>query len=370
MIADRVRLGAYRDALAKTIRPGATVLDLGAGTAIMSLLACELGAGKVYAVEPSDALAVGMELARANGFADRIEFIQRSSLDVSLPARADVIVSDLRGVLPLHGQHIAAIVDARRRLLAPGGVLIPQRDTVRAQPVSDAALHERTHKIWMEGVGDLDLKAGLRWAAHAMRKQDFSGSALVGTPQDVFVVDYATVEDPGAAGECSWTMERPVTLHGLAAWFDTLLTPGIGFSNAPDQPRAIYGQMYFPFQEPLRLAPGDRVRVGLGASLVGDDYVWQWSTDAQNSGGATKSRMRQSSFHATPVNPARLGRRAADHVPQANVRARAAARALALFEQRLSVEEIAARLAAEFAGQIDARAAHELVAELCDWLTD
>ena len=336
----------------------------------MSLLACELGAGKVYAVEPSDALAVGIELARANGFADRIEFIQRSSLDVTLPARADVIVSDLRGVLPLHGRHIPAIVDARQRLLAAGGVLIPQRDTVRVQLVSDEALHGRTLKVWKEGVGDLDLRAGLRWAAHIMRKEDLSASALVGIPQDVFVLDYATVEDPGAAGECSWTMERPVTLHGLAGWFDTVLAPGIGFSNAPDQPRAIYGQMYFPFQEPLRLVPGDRIRLGVRASPVGDDYVWQWNTEACDRDGSTKCHMRQSSFHAIPVNPARLGSRAADHVPQTSVRARAAARALALVEQHLTVDEIAARLAAEFVGQLDARAARELVGDLCEWLGD
>ena len=370
MIADGVRIAAYRDALAKTVRPGAVVLDLGAGTGIMSLLACQLGAGRVYAVEPSDALAVGVELAHANGFADRIEFIQRASLDLTLPARADVIVSDLRGVLPLHGQHIPSLVDARRRLLAPGGALIPQHDTVRAQLVSDESLHDRSLKVWKEGVGGLDLRAGLRWASHVMRKEHFSGSRLVGSPQEVFAVDYRTVEDPNASGTCAWTMADAVVLHGLAAWFDTVLAPGVGFSNAPDRARAIYGQMYIPFEEPLRVAPGDQVRVNLGASLAGDDYVWQWNTEARDRGGAVRRRMRQSSFHATPLNPARLGRRAADYVPQANARTHAAARALALFEQRLSVDEIAARLAGEFAGQLDARAVRALVGDLCDWLGD
>lgn len=370
MIADGVRIRAYQEALARTVSRGAVVLDLGAGTGVMSLLACRLGAGKVYAVEPSDALAVGIELAHANGFADRIEFIQRASLDVSLPARADVIVSDLRGVLPLHGRHIQSIVDARSRLLAPGGVLIPQRDTVRALLVSDEPLHERALKVWKDGVGGLDLRAGLRWASHLMRKEDFSGSTLVGPPRDAFTLDYRTIEDPDAAGTCAWTMEHPVVLHGLAAWFDTVLAPGVGFSNAPDQPRAIYGQAFFPFEEPLRLAPGDEVRVTLRASPVGDDYVWQWNTETRDRGGAVRRRMRQSSFQAVPLNPARLGRRAADYVPQANVRTQVAARALALIEQRLPVEQIATRLAQEFAGQLDGRSVRELVGDLCDWLVD
>jgi hypothetical protein len=62
----------------------------------------------------------------ANGYADRITFHQTLSSAITLPQPADVIVSDLRGVLPLMQHHIPAIVDARQRLLAPGGVLIPR----------------------------------------------------------------------------------------------------------------------------------------------------------------------------------------------------------------------------------------------------
>ena len=50
---------------------------------------------------------------------------------VTLPSRADVIFSDLRGVLPLFERHIPSIVDSRRRFGA-GGTLIPQRDTLWA----------------------------------------------------------------------------------------------------------------------------------------------------------------------------------------------------------------------------------------------
>ena len=67
------------------------------------------------------------EIAAANNCSDRIEFVQAMSTDVTLPERADVIVSDIGGMLPWFQKHIPAIADARRRFLAPGGVLIPQR---------------------------------------------------------------------------------------------------------------------------------------------------------------------------------------------------------------------------------------------------
>ena len=118
MIADEVRMSAYEAAIRATVRPGSVVLDIGAGTGIMSLLACRAGARKLYAVEVGDASGVAGEIARANGLADRIELVQAKSTDITLPERADVIVSDLRGVLPLLQHHIPSILDARRRHLA------------------------------------------------------------------------------------------------------------------------------------------------------------------------------------------------------------------------------------------------------------
>ena len=148
MIADKVRLDPYTYALKAKIGPNSVVLDIGTGAGIHALLACKFGARKVYAIEPNDAIHLARELAQANGFADRIEFIQDISTHVTLPERADVIVSDLRGVLPLYGQHIPSIIDARQRHLAPGGTLIPPRDTVWASLVEARCVSDDVVGPW------------------------------------------------------------------------------------------------------------------------------------------------------------------------------------------------------------------------------
>jgi type I protein arginine methyltransferase len=79
MIADRVRMNSYHEALRRRVRPGDVVVDLGAGTGIFALLACRFGARRVYAIEPTDAILVAREIAAANGHAERIEFIQKLS---------------------------------------------------------------------------------------------------------------------------------------------------------------------------------------------------------------------------------------------------------------------------------------------------
>src|SRR5688572_21352901 len=92
MIADRVRVSAFAKALELAIRRDSVVLDLGTGTGIFALLACRLGARRVFAVEPDGVIEVARETARANGYEDRIEFIQALSTRVTLPERATVLV--------------------------------------------------------------------------------------------------------------------------------------------------------------------------------------------------------------------------------------------------------------------------------------
>ena len=90
MIADHVRMAAYEQALRRTVRPDSVVVDIGTGTGIFSLLACQFGARKVYAIEPDSAIEVAREIAAANGYQDRITFIQDLSTAVTLPEGADV----------------------------------------------------------------------------------------------------------------------------------------------------------------------------------------------------------------------------------------------------------------------------------------
>ena len=138
MIRDRIRTDAYARALEHVVRPGSIVLDIGAGSGILSLIAARAGARHVFAVEPSDIIELARELAAANGFAERMTFIQARSSGLTIPEPVDVIVSDLHGVLPLYRDHIPSIVEARSRYLARDGTLIPSRETLWAAPVSFA----------------------------------------------------------------------------------------------------------------------------------------------------------------------------------------------------------------------------------------
>ena len=94
MIQDRIRTSAYQQALARAMKPGDVVVDLGAGTGLFTLHACRLGAKLVHAIEPNPIIQVAREIVQANGFSDRVVFHQAMSFDVELPQPANVVVTD------------------------------------------------------------------------------------------------------------------------------------------------------------------------------------------------------------------------------------------------------------------------------------
>lgn len=365
MITD-LRMESYVQALRRTVRPGDIVVDIGAGTGIFSLLACQMGAGHVHVIEPDDAIQVARQNAAANGYADRITFHQALSTDVSLPAPADVIISDLRGALPLFQHHIPSIVDARTRLLAPGGALIPNRDSLWAALVEDPDTYRPYAEPWLRNEYGLDMSAGQPLVVNTMFKTYLKPDRLLVPPQQWAILDYTTIESPNLAGEPAWKIERAGTAHGLLLWFDAVLVEGVGFSNAPGEPKLTYNQMFFPLQEPVALEPGDAVSVRLRADLIEGGYIWQWKTRIQGSrDGSIKANLAQSTFFGTPVSVDTFRKKQTGFRPLLDKAGQADRFILVLMDGSLSLDEIADRAWREYpAVFIDRKQALTRVGEL------
>ncbi len=299
MIADRVRLEAYEAAIRAACRPGACVVDIGSGAGILSLLACRYGAARVYAIEPSDVIEVGREIAAANGVADRIVFIQSLSTAVELPEPVDLVIADVRGVLPMTGSSLATMRDARR-LLAPGGHIIPACDTVRVAAVESPSTFAYFSDPWRR-VTSFDMRAAERLALQSWIRSPQPVEALVSEAGTIATLEYATNTSNSVRGACSVRVTRAGTVHGLCAWFDTRLYGSIGFSNAPGLTKTIYGQAFFPLTAPVEVAEGDSIDIELLASHVHDDYVWTWATIVRSAAGEVLHHSRQSTFHGTPL---------------------------------------------------------------------
>ncbi len=367
MIADRVRMEAYIEALRRTVRPGSVVADLGTGTGILSLIACRCGARRVYAVDPSEAVQLAIETARDNGFADRVAVIQKRSTEVTLPERADVIVSDMRGVLPPFQTHLLDIVDARERLLAPAGRLVPQADTLWLALLEAPDLHEKTVAPWTGGPLGLDLRGGLRYVSNSWSKVHVKPSQLLSEPLPWAALDYGSLTASRVEGGGRCRATRDGTAHGLAVWFDAVLAEGVGFSNAPGAPELIYGQAHFPWPDAVPLREGDEVECRLRGDLVGGDYVWSWESAVRRRErlDAVDVQFRQSTFLGAPLTPQTLARRASTHVPSLSADGEIALAALRRMQEGTSLGALAEELSRRHPGRFrSAQEALDFVSDL------
>jgi len=356
MIADKGRMDPYVMALRDAVAHDSIVMDIGTGTGVFALLACHFGARHVYAIEPNDAIQVGRELAAANGFSKKITFIQALSNKITLPEKANIIISDMRGMLPLCAHHLPAIIDARQRHLARAGSLIPSQDIMRVALIEAADLYQRYAAPWNGNKFGIDMQATMRWVKNSFwtdrvgKDSKDSKERIVGEPKTWVTLDYQTLESPNVVGEVVWQLKQPATVHGIRVWFDTVLAEGVGFSNAPDQTELIYGSLFFPWPEPVAVGDGDTVSISLKANLVGDDYIWRWNSTvfSQDNPEQKKADYKQSSFDGIPISLTNLRKRAANYKPALNEDGVVDHQIMNMMEQGLILEDITHRIVEQF----------------------
>lgn len=348
MIAFKGRTSAYARALEALVIPGAVVLDIGAGSGILSFLACRAGAAKVYAVESENIIQIAREAAADNGLSSRIELIQALSTEIELPEKVDGIVADIHGLLPLSATNVVAILDARDRFLKSGGWIIPAREILWGALAHCPAIHTTVVDTW-DTAYQFDFSKGRLKAINNVYGARLRPGDLVVTPRRWAVLDYKTLDRLNVLGDISWVIERAATAHGICVWYDAEMVKGCSYTNSPAgrEPYS-YRHAFFPWPEAVDLMAGDHVNVGLRAHFVDVDYVWSWETRVTDDSGRVKARYRQSTFTGALVSHERLRRRAAGFVPEPNEDWHIDRRALELMGLGVSLGEVADALVADF----------------------
>ncbi|MBN3323739.1 ANM6 methyltransferase, partial [Atractosteus spatula] len=145
MIADKVRTNSYRLGIlrnSKTIQ-GKVVLDVGAGTGVLSIFCVQAGAKKVYAVEASAIADQAKAIVKLNKMDDKIDVIKGTLETTNLPEAVDVIVSEWMGYALLHESMLNSVIFARDKWLKPGGLILPSKAELYVAPINDLVVEDR-----------------------------------------------------------------------------------------------------------------------------------------------------------------------------------------------------------------------------------
>lgn len=348
MISDSARFDAYAKAISRCVRPGHVVAEIGCGPGVFALLACRAGAKRVYAIETEDIIDVAREIAGSNGFADRIQFFQSDSRKTELPERVDVIVSDIRGILPLFNGALASQQDAKTRFLAPGGLMIPRRDVMKAAIAEFEKFYSEIVAPWTTCVAGTELSTARQLELNSAHGGRIRFEQLMSDPHELCTLDYLDDPRPNVSNKLSFRAKRGGSAHGICVWFETELYEDIGFSSGPGSPVNIYGQLLLPFLEPLVMEEGQEILVTLHANLVGKDYIWRWETEIAGRDGGKKVHFRQSTFEGTNISSRTLRRHAVGYIPVLTAEGEAQRFLLGAMDGCASLEEIAKKAAERF----------------------
>jgi protein arginine N-methyltransferase 1 len=209
-----------------------------------------------------------------------------------------------------------------------------------------------------------------RLLAHTWRKRRVEAAELISAPAEWGRIDYRTVVDTTVRGTAKLAATRDGVVHGVSAWFEAFLLPGIGFTNAPGSPEAVYGQAYFPLPASVAVKAGEEIEVTLEGRLGGGDYLWRWRAHGRD-GRADAWSCDQSTFFSTPLAAEALRKRAPSFVPRVNGGGEMDAWILSRMDASRTVQAIAAEAAERFPGQLRSLSeALARVGDLCERYAD
>ncbi len=260
LIGDGERTRAYREAIRHYVRPGSVVLDLGCGSGILSLFACEAGARRVYSIDGQHAADLAALLARQCGFADRITVIHDKSFNVTLPEPADILVNELMGGFGLEEGMLASVIDARLRMLKPGAVIIPGALQLRLAAVELPDVYDSLIAWWKRPHYGFDFSAMHMFASNEFRHEKIPPSALLTEAATVLSIDFSTATEHYVSGNARLRVTRDGTIHGLAGWFHATLAPGVALESSCGSPMHWF-QAFLTLEEPIAVRAGMTMEV-------------------------------------------------------------------------------------------------------------
>lgn len=336
-LSDPVRLGAYERAIPEVVRPGDVVLDLGAGTGILGLLACRAGASRVYAIEETSLIGLTRELARANQFGDRIVHLKGHSSHMSLPEPVDVVVCDQIGRFGLEAGVIEYYDDVRRRLLKPGGRLLPAAIELFVAPVERPDLAARI-EFWGSRPAGFDFTPARAIASNTGYPCAFEAADLLSAPEMCARIDLTREAPRPIRLEAGCSIARAGVLHGIGGWFSAVLSPSVAMTNSPlAASRVNRRNVFFPVDRPIDVGPGDEVRVSMQARPEDPTVTWRVAIGPAS---APRAQFTHSTWRGMLVDRELVERTNPLHVPQLTARGRARLSVLQLADGRRTVAEI------------------------------
>jgi type II protein arginine methyltransferase len=246
MLGDRERNAAFETAIARAVRPGDLVLDIGTGAGLLALFAARCGAERVVSCEGVEPVAdVAERVTARNGFDDRISIVRKWSTEAAvgadLPRRADVLVTEVIDCGLVGEGIVDTIRHAREHLLTPDATVVPARAWLYAQLLESRQLESMNR---VRHVAGFDLSDFNRLASVAYFPVRLAHVAYrpLGAPVEALEFSFEEGVFPDERTTVTFVPVADGVCHAVAFWFRVELAPGVVLSNEPTNTRSHWEQ--------------------------------------------------------------------------------------------------------------------------------
>ncbi|MFV2178034.1 50S ribosomal protein L11 methyltransferase [Actinomadura sp. LOL_016] len=266
MLHDEERADLYDLAIrrAVTANPDALVLDIGAGSGLLAMMAARAGARGVVACEGQPSVAqTAVEVVRTAGYDDTVRVVPKMSTRMTvpgdLPRRADLLVTEIVDCGLLGEGILGTIAHAREHLLTPDATIMPCRARVYAQLVESVHLHRKNHVGKLHGfdLAPFNRLSTLEYFDSRLHRHEHR---VLSEPLQVFDFDLSTADASPQRVDLQVRPTSPGRLHAIAFWFEMDLVPGVTVTNAPGV-ESHWKQAIQCVPVPPLVQPGDPVAV-------------------------------------------------------------------------------------------------------------
>ncbi|KAL8846227.1 MAG: hypothetical protein Q9221_008672 [Calogaya cf. arnoldii] len=264
---DEVRTKSYRDAIYqnKHLFKDKIVLDVGCGTAILSMFAVKAGAKHVIGVDMSTIIEKAKEIVKVNGMSNQITLLQGKMEEVQLPLpKVDIILSEWMGYFLLYESMLDTVLYARDQYLRPNGLIFPDKATIFLAGIEDGEYKDEKIGFW-DNVYGFDYSPLKHTALTEPLVDTVDLKACVTEPAKAFEINLYTVKATDLAFKESFTLDcrRNDFVHALIAWFDIEFTAchkPIKFSTGPHTKYTHWKQTVFYLREVLTVEENEQVQ--------------------------------------------------------------------------------------------------------------
>ncbi len=276
LLNDRQRTRAYIEALRETVRPTDVVVEIGTGTGVLAVAAAQAGARHVYAIEGDLVAETAARVFAANGLEDRITLVRGWSTEITLPHKADLLVTELMGNDPFEERAVPVTHDARQRLLHSRARLLPHRLqawalVVEVPPplysplVADRASVER----WQEWYG-IDLSpvaesvAG-SWCKRPLRTSLTQHLSLLSDPVLVADINLHRASRVNLKKSRTVPANQAGVANGVLLYFEAHLSRSVVLSTHPERcsPDSNWSANLFAFAQTIEVVPDQELELHL-----------------------------------------------------------------------------------------------------------